>query len=299
MNAPRIAILILTRGRPAGLVAAVQALHATATGALPIQYVLCCDDDDDQTIEESAALLEHLPVLISRNPRPDALGTAWNLGARAADPWDMALFTGDDTVPLTQHWDARMAEHFVAGRSAWAWTEANDPGNCTYWVTTRRWHDAVGQACPQLFPYWFNDTWVAETHLFAFADPIHIDPACIMGGRRGTTREMREVAFWFRIFAATRPQRIAEAARIARAFGREPPDPAPMLAWCARWDEAQQASVPAYNAAFGADQVPSTPRYRRLRAQAERLLAPSAFDMHAAARRETNPLPRVPFMVPA
>lgn len=284
----RIAVLILARGRPAGLVAAVKAAHATASGDLPVEFVICGDDDDD-TIGQAVACLD-VPVTLSINPRPDALGRAWNLGAAKAGPWDLALFTGDDTVPVTMHWDRRMAQIAANGNAAWAWTEANDPGNCTYWVTTRRWHDAVGRACPELFPYWFNDTWVAETHLFAFAEPIMVDPGCVMGGRRGTTREMREVARWFRVFAASRPQRIAEAARIARAFGREPPDPAPMLRWCAEWDAAQMASVPRYNAAFGADRVPPTPRYLRLREAAARLYPEAAV---APSQLADGRLPRV------
>lgn len=276
MSAPSIAVLLLTRGRPGGLVAAIRALHATASGALPIRYVACADDDD-ATIGQAAALLEDVRLTLSIGPRPDALGEAWNRGAEGCGNWDLALFTGDDTVPATRHWDLRMAEVASQGRAAWAWTEANDPANCTYWVTTERWHDAVGTACPPHFPFWFNDTWVAELHLFAFGQPIYIDPRCVMAGRRGTTREMRELAFWFRVFAATRPQRIAQALRIARAHRRQPPDPAPLLDWCRAWDAAQQARVPEYNLAFGADLVPPTPRYLRLRARAERLLDAPAF----------------------
>ena len=267
----RIAVLLLSRGRPAGLVAAIQSLHATASGERPVHYVVC-GDDDDPTMEQAQDLLSHVPVTWSINPRPDALGRAWNLGAQALEGWDLALFTGDDTVPCAWHWDSRMAESAARSNGAYAWTEANDPDNCTYWVTTRRWHEAVGRACPELFPYWFNDTWVAEQHLFAFEAPIPVDRGLIMGGQRGTTREMREVSFWFRVFAATRPQRIAEAARIALAHGRQPSDPTPMLEWCRRWDAAQQASVDRYNRIFAADTVPPTPRYLRLRAQAERLL---------------------------
>lgn len=272
MMAPTIAVLLLTRGRPGGLVAAVRSLHATASGALPIRYVVCADEDDP-TIGQAAALLEDVRLTLSVGPRPDALGQAWNRGAEACGNWDLALFTGDDTVPVARHWDLRMAEVASAGHGAWAWTEANDPTNCTYWVTTRRWHNAVGAACPLHFPFWFNDTWVAEQHLFAFGRPIFVDPHCVMAGRRGTTREMRDLAFWFRVFAATRPQRIAQALSIARAFNQQPLDPAPLLAWCHAWDAEQMARVPRYNEAFGADLVVPTPRYLRLRAQAERLLA--------------------------
>lgn len=268
----RIAVHLLTRGRPAGLVGAIHAFHATASGDLPVHYVICADDDDP-TLEQARDLLGHLPVAWSINPRPDALGLAWTQGA-VSTAWDLALFTGDDTVPATWHWDRRMVEN-AAAAPAFAWTELNDPTNCTYWATTRRWHDAVGRACPDLFPFWFNDTWAAEQHLFAFGRPIPIDRHLQMAGRRGTTREMREVSFWFRVFAATRPQRIAEAHRIARAYGRQPPDPAPMLEWCRGWDAAQQASVERYNRIFAADTVAPTARYNRLRAKAAALLAPS------------------------
>lgn len=265
-----IAVLILSRGRPAGLVGAIHAFDATASGSVPVRYVVCCDDDD-ATIPAARGLLEGYPVVWSVNPRPDALGRAWNLGAEAAGAWDVAVFTGDDTVPATRHWDRRVMDN-AASAPAFAWTEANDPENCTYWATTRRWHDAVGAACPELFPYWFNDTWVAEQHLFAFGRPIPIDRHLVMAGRRGTTREMREVAFWFRVFAATRAQRLTEARRIAAAHGMGAPDPAALLEWCSRWDAEQLSRVEIYNRAFAADVEPQTPRYRRLRGRAAELL---------------------------
>ena len=52
MNAPRIAILILTRGRPAGLVAAVQALHATATAGSMRGTVVVVDADSATDVVE-------------------------------------------------------------------------------------------------------------------------------------------------------------------------------------------------------------------------------------------------------
>lgn len=274
MIGPSIAVLVLTRGRPAGLVAAVQALHATASGDVPVQYVLCCDDDDP-TIDQSVAMLEHLPITVSRNPRPDALGTAWNLGARAAGEWDMALLTGDDTVPACRDWDWQMAAR--DDLPAFAWQEANDPTNVTYPVVSRRWFDAVGGAMvPAWFPYWFNDTWLNEVHILAFGAPMPIIEDLPMAGRRGTTREMREVAFWFSVFAATRGMRVAQAAEVARAFGREAV-PNRHADFFARWDAEQMSRVPLYNKAFGADTVPPTPRYLRLRAKAEQLLERPAF----------------------
>lgn len=292
-----IAVLILTRGRPAGLVAAVQALHATASGDVPINYVLCCDDDDP-TIDQSVALLEHLPITISRNPRPDALGGAWNLGARAAGEWDMALLTGDDTVPACWHWDRHMSAR--DDLPAFAWQELNDPTNVTYPVVSRRWFDAVGgKMVPAWFPYWFNDTWLAEVHMMAFGQPLPIASELPMAGRRGTTREMRELAFWFSVFTATRGMRENDAHMVAAAFRRPEPVRGQHAAFFAAWDAEQMSRVPLYNKAFAADTVPPTPRYLRLRAKAERLLDRPAFDYNAAARRERDPLPLVPFMVSA
>lgn len=262
MAPPRIAVLILTRGRPGGLVAAVRAFHALASGDVPVQYVIC-GDDDDETIPQALDLLEGLPVLSSLGPRPDALGEAWNRGAADADAWDLAFLTGDDVVPVTWHWDRVMAAGRPDCRAAFAWRELNDPTNITYPVVARPWFEGLGRIVPEAFPYWFNDSWLAEVHAFAFGRPLPLHPDLAVGGRRGTTREMREVAFWFEFFAATRPQRIAEAARVAAAFGERMPDPAPLAHALLGWDAEQQSRVPLYNVAFGADQVEPTARYRR------------------------------------
>lgn len=271
MPTPALAILFLTRGRPGGLVAAVQGFHALASGDIPVSYVICCDDDDT-TLEASLPLLADLPVIVSRNPRPDALGEAWNKGALAAIAagfeWTHALLTGDDTVPLALHWDRVMASE--AHRPAFAWQELNDPLNVTYPVISRAWFRAVDhQPAPAWFPYWFNDTWLNEVHMLAFGAPMPVLPALPMGGRRGTTREMREPGFWFGVFAATRAERVLQAEQLAWAHGQEHAAIAESHPFFAAWDAEQRSRVPFYIQAFGADQVPPTPRYQRLRAAAQ------------------------------
>lgn len=270
----KIAVLILTRGRPGGLAAVVHAFHALASDTVPVRYVICCDDDDD-TLESSLPLLAGLPIIVSRNRRPDALGEAWNIGARAAlaqgFEWTHALLTGDDTIPLVRGWDLGMAEAAAVHRTGFAWQELNDPENVTYPVIPGPWFRALDRApVPSWFPYWFNDTWLNEVHMMAFGVPLPVLPSLPMAGRRGTTREMREPGLWFDLFAVTRRQRELEADRLAQAYGREVRALAAGAGhpYFAAWDAEQRARVPAYAQAFGADQVPPTPRYLRLRERA-------------------------------
>lgn len=291
---PTIAVLFLTRGRPGQLVAAVHAFHALCSDAARPLYVICGDDDDD-TLPDALAMLFGLPVIPSINPRPDCLGRAWNLGALAALPhgWDIAMLTGDDTIPLAPAWDRRILQlHYGFGAHAFSAQEVGDPNNFTFPIVSRAWHHALGRIVPECFPYWFNDSWIAEVNQFAFGRPLPIEPGLPMGGRRGTTREMRDLAFWFRYFAHTRMQRVIEGQKIAASLGQSPPNPAPILRALDGWDRAQAYRVPVYEQAFEADTVSPTDRYRRAYDAAAASMAPVEPEAKPAPYFPSVKLPR-------
>ena len=211
---------MFSRHRPAGLLSVLTALDALASGTHEITYPLIVDDDDALMRETINYWRQHdmmpagvFPIV---GKRDRTLNARMN-EACAAFPAEAYFFGPDDGYPLTQHWDAIFKAAVDQGLPAWCWVEKNAAGDATFICLSEKWRSALGRAFPEYFPYWFADTWIAEVHLLAFAKPIALINQLAMGGKRGKTQGMRELSFWFKFFAHTRDERIAEAEKLAKA----------------------------------------------------------------------------------
>src|SRR5207245_7883120 len=81
-------------------------------------------------------------------------------------------------------------------------------------VYSKGWVELTGQLYPTHFPFWFIDTWVDETYSFVTGNTIPIVSNLMLTGKRGKTRRLRDLQFWWQYFTALRPQREADAAAI-------------------------------------------------------------------------------------
>ena len=270
----KITIGLPSRNRPAGLLSVLTAFNALATGAHEITYALIVDDDDYTTLEQ----LEHweksgmLPVGVRKfaGPRDKTVNARFN-NAIASCPADVYSQACDDTFPLCFHWD-KMLAGAIEKVPCFNWQECNDPANATYPVMGTRWLEAVGRFYPEYFPFWFADTWIAEVFNLAFAKPIPVINQLQMGGKRGATQGMRDLAFWFEFFTATRVERIAEAGRVAKAFGfslNAERDRAEILERFAQGDAFQRSRVPLYEASFKANLGEPSQVYKAAKFRAE------------------------------
>lgn len=255
-----------SRHRPAGLLSVLTSLDALATGSNLITYALLIDSDDDQTRMHvdlwrmNDMLPQNTHVIVGE--RDKTLNARANevVGAFAADVY---FCPPDDGYPLAQHWDA-MFSGLSEQLPAFAWQEKNDPGNATFIAITERWRKATGRMFPEYFPFWFSDTWLLEVHLLAFAKPLGIVNQLPMGGKRGKTQGMRDLEFWFRFFAATRIERIAEAEAVAKEFGftvNVERERRQFMELLEQADASQLQRVPQYEVAFGANEAPETEQY--------------------------------------
>ena len=251
----KITVPIASRGRPAGLLAALTTLDALSTGNNEITYAVIVDTDDLLTSSclgdwEDRQMLPKGTV-IHLGPRSNTLNSRVNdvIAQHPADAYSSAV---DDLFPLTQHWDAV----YVAAKElpAYCWREMNDPGNATLLVISERWRKATGRYYPEYFPFWFADTWIAEVFMLAFGKLIPVIEGLSQGGKRGTTQGMRDLAFWFKFFAATRIERIEEAKRVCEAFGEKYVFRPEWLAKMENGDAFQLKKVPQFEAAFRANQ---------------------------------------------
>lgn len=269
----KITVGLPSRNRPAGLLAVLSAFDALATGSHEITYAVIVDDDDYVTAEQVAHWEKSgmLPkgARIMPGPRTKTVNARFN-DAMAAHPADVYMQACDDAFPLAFHWDKLVAGAQII--PAYSWQECNDPANATYLVLSEAWLRAVGRFYPEYFPFWFADTWIAEVYCIAFAKPIPVVNQLQFGGKRGQTQGMRELRFWFDFFAATRVERIAEAQRVAKAYGftfDAERDRKEQLAQMRAGDEFQRNRVPAYEAAFRANLGEPSDIYKGAKFRAE------------------------------
>lgn len=270
----KITVGLPSRNRPAGLLSVLTAFNALATGAHDIAYAVILDDDDYVTLEQSEHWLKSgmLPNSVHFLPgaRTRTVNARFN-DAIAKFPADVYMQACDDAFPLAFHWD-KLVAGAIEQIPAFSWQECNDPANATYLVISERWREAVGRFYPEYFPFWFADTWIAEVFNLAFAKPIAVVNQLQFGGKRGQTQGMRELRFWFDFFAATRVERIAEAERLAKAFGfslNARRDRAEALQRMEQGDDYQRTRVPDYEAAFRANLGEPSEAYKAAKVRAE------------------------------
>lgn len=275
----KIAVIIPSRGRPLSLKAVLVALNALASGQNKISYTVLADKDDSDTawcVEEVRDMIEGpqhkhtgntLTVIQDDNRLINVRENeiAPTLRADAYMPW------ADDLFPMAQHWDD-IVQHVIetAQVPAFSWQEANDPKNHTAIVISKKWYEATGRLFPEYFPFWFADTWMKEVFQFAFGAGMPIVEQLSFGGKRGKTGNMRDLAFWFRVFAETRDERIEDARKVSKAMQLSMPDPKEAIALFEQGDQMQLRNVPKYEEAFGANTTPSE-YYLEAKAKAEKL----------------------------
>ena len=134
---------------------------------------------------------------------------------------------------------------------------------------------------PEIFPFWWDDTWLEEVDAILSGGPILKLPASFAGTHGKTTRG-RDFAFWGRIFAGTRPLRIAQANDMAAALGLPRPQLySGLLASFEANDRFQQDMVAEFERTFGDGSEPPE-SYLRVKSAALRLIEQPAMAGAAA-----------------
>lgn len=266
----KIAVIVPSRHRPQSLQASIIAMDALASGRNEIAFTVSYCRDDEQTRQAVFKLPARINAKVHCRTDHCVPGQAFN-EAVAATSADAYVGWCDDVFPLTQGWDLLVSGAMQRLSSA-CWIEANDRENTSYIFSQARVVKALGQLCPEYFPFWFTDMWLAEIHHFAFGHrPYRVD-GLFLGGRRGETQGHHECVFWARLFAHTRPERIALAHKLAREFGKLMPDGGPILRMCQAWDADFQSKCAGFDARFGERQKPEA-FYERAKAKAIAMMA--------------------------
>lgn len=285
----KIAVCLLTRENPAGLITALTAADQLSSGNHEIEYFVRWEMDD-HTVVNAIPFLPHAltsQTHLIQTDRPITLGHAWNdiwSAAIKSDPDALVGFC-DDVFPTFNVWDMGVAEMIEQrGVDVFAWRELANPSNITYPVFSKKWYTAAlkseGRIYTEYFPFWFTDTWCAQVYQFALGQPMNIVADMTLGGRRATTMNMRDVKFWFDFWMATQELRIEEGLRMRAAMGWPDADIRPMAEELLRLDLRMNPET--VEKSRRVDFGPPSDRYLTAKAIAEQWLAQNGRAEHAA-----------------
>jgi len=264
----RIAVIIPSRKRPESLKAVLRALQASASGIHAIHYAVSfCRDD----LATEAAACSVPFVSTFQRPADCTPGAAFNHAVRKMPPADVYTGFCDDVFPLTYKWDEHLAHALRHPLVCFCWQEVTDPLNASYIASAGRVVKAIGDLCPEYFPYWFSDLWLAEIHHLAFGFRPSLVDGLQLVGKRGTTQGFRDFTFWCRVFAHTRPERLRAAVKLAAEYGSVPPDVRGTMEVCRAFDADFQSKAPLFETRFADPKVPEL-YYQKAKARAEAML---------------------------
>jgi hypothetical protein len=268
-----IIVFLASRGNPASLQSVIVSSSALASDANAIRYAVGIDEDDPATFDTMDQLARKLPgVNAVRAPAPKALGAALN-NLLAAFPGDVYVLLTDRTFVLTPRWDLAVAQAASRTPHGVFWlTHPDLPSSCIFPVVTRGWLNAAAPIFTDYFPFWFDDTWLAELWLFATgAAPIMLPVHAFRQSHK--TARLRDLEFWYRFFFALRPMRIARASEIASRLALPAVDPDPIRRNLERSDAELLARVPRIEAEYGVTGAVPDARYLEAKVRAETILA--------------------------
>lgn len=213
-----IAVVIASRGRPVWLTGALTSLWRLRCGEHDIGFLVGVDEDDQATADACTAMAKVMPLAWRAMPRPTCLGAIHNALLPETPEADIVSTWIDRLESLTLGWDHILVQSNLAQphRVLW-WSSPQDPG-FTIPIFPRTWLTAAKYTwAPEIFPFWFDDTWVMQVDRLVFGGP-GMKVQALYGTERGRTTRLRDLKFWGEVFHALLPARITEAQEMAKAL---------------------------------------------------------------------------------
>lgn len=219
-----IAILIPTRERPHLIRQAIESAYATAAVPEAVEFWLWVEDDDPTAAEVLSLGLPRVHVHVG-DKRP--LGQRWTDLAFMTDA-PLVMLQADHIVFKTQGWDEAYRATFEAAPDKLVVVHANDGFQGQALATSacvhRRWLECLGYFTPVMFRCWFFDTWLTEVADILgrrrYLADVLIETLSPEAGNREADDVWRRKRAWLTeydeeaLFARTRPQREADAAKL-------------------------------------------------------------------------------------
>lgn len=262
----KLSVCIASRWRPVDLAAVIVGMWRMRSGANDITFVVGIDDDCTAT-QHAASSVANIgaPVVSSVAPRPASLGAVNN---RLIDSHKAAayLVTTDRAFIITPGWDEQIRLQLLAHSGRVLWLSSPQDPDPTHPVLPHEYIRKVGQWSPEVFPFWFDDTWNAEIDFLAHGNMIKIPVN--FAGERGKTTSARDIAFWCQVFDTLRPRRIKAARELCNIAPQKLTERLKVLDAMAR---ARMQAAEANELRFGCD-TPASTRYLAAKAEAQKIL---------------------------
>ena len=232
----KIAAILATRGRPENAKTMLDVARMLASGKHDIEYIVSIDDDDE------ASLAFDFGARTNIGPRPDGIGACWNRCVGLTDAEIIVTLT-DDGVVAAHGWDQIIVENMTVP-GVLAWNDTASPGQASNIIVTRQWIEEVGYFLDERFPFWFSDTACNELASFLTGNTIPIPQNLLMVHNGGTSNpRLRDMDLWWRLYSATRKERLETAARMRERMGlAEPPNLAELVK---QWEQRDVAGLPS------------------------------------------------------
>lgn len=268
----KLAITIITRGRPLGLTGVVMSLWRLRTGKHDLEFFIGCDEDDPETVVAAEILKEEVPVQICIGPRPTARGEAENRTLQFVRDVDAVTMLTDRTFCITPGWDEAIARAVTEQPRRPLWWSCPEDKVCVMPIVPRAWLEVCDHKwSPEIFPFWFDDTWNQHIDLMINGMPslkVHVS----YSGVRAETTRARDFAFWIDVFHMTFPARLEQARKMAALLGQEFVSRPDVSTYFEKHNQILSAKSSDMEKAFGDSALPG-PEYLAAKARAEKYLA--------------------------
>ena len=275
----RIAVIIATRGRPQRAGGVIECARNLLSGRHEVEFIVALDGDDWRSIDYFGRFgFEGATPYIQ--PRPIGVGDCWNRAARAY-PADVYLAWCDDAWIVTPGWDAFMVNALLKGIDGnlssvnlgiVSWYDAQQPAIASMFGMTAAWVEANGFIYDARFPFWFGDSALVETAIFATGQGMPGTSSLQFASMPGNVNpRMRDMDLWWTLFAATRHERVETGRRIARDAGLPVVDDytmAALIMQCEKRDAEGLRNAPAVLASITKPRAPDA-EYLAAKAAAE------------------------------
>lgn len=273
----KLAIGIPTRNRPLDLVASILSLDKTRSRAgVEVRYIVGIDNDDRRSLGVFEALQDRIgadTLHVTIGARPLGLGEINNRLVAAADEDATFLLWTDRAVIITENWDYLVADAAQQFPNRLLWLDSIHLQGPAQTILPPAWRAALpGAPYVGTAPFWFDDSGLEEIDAFCNGFPRIAVSAKCAGPRTEKTNRCRDVAFWIKVFEATRGQRVAQAAQLRQNLGHAPRDPAGEIALFEERGKAFLASAPELERQYSSG-APPDELYKKAKLRAEMILS--------------------------
>lgn len=270
----KLGICLVTRNNPGPLIGVVMSLWRLRSNQHELQFIIGIDNDDENTMRASPLTKEINPLpIFTIGERAPARGTTENrvLSIARAQDCDLATLLTDRTFPITPGWDDVLARGVTEQPKRPLWWSCPHDNVCAIPIMPKDYLDALDwKWSPELFPFWFDDTWNQQIDLLIHGLPSKKVKASF-AGQRGKTTRGRDFGFWIDFFHRLLPMRVNIAESVANAQGIEFKIRPDVIQYFAGWYEQMMKGAETLEQTFGDPRDPG-PEYEIAKSRAQKML---------------------------